>query len=323
MTGAFPYGSVRKRRKLLSFYHRLLAENLRLRNLWGSSVAVKKQDAKAAPRRKAAKKPFDFRLLRRMALWSVAAACALMLAVLTSKSEGGAERLAAVMASLRGEQAPPPFDARVETRKLGNALRSLSSDDDQLRSRLSAVERHVDAVERHVDQVDEVTGSLKKQIEAVKAEAEAPRPADTPPAAATPVGGATVPSTVPPSPTPSPLPVPPPKGVQAPPAVKPTVPGSSSINAPKQYGVDIGSAVSFQALRVRWAEIRAAHPQLFQGLTAKTITRGIPQSDRSEVRLVLGPLPNSDAATRLCTLLAPYHVFCQPTGFDGQQLALQ
>jgi hypothetical protein len=95
------------------------------------------------------------------------------------------------------------------------------------------------------------------------------------------------------------------------------------LETPKQYGVDIGSAVSFQALRVRWAEIRAAHPQLFQGLTAKTITRGMPQSDRSEVRLVLGPLPNSDAATRLCTLLEPYHVFCQPTVFDGQQLALQ
>jgi hypothetical protein len=292
-------------------------------------VAVKKQDTKAAPRRKAAKKPFDFRLLLRMALWSVAAACALMLAVLTSKSEAGAERLAAVMASLRGEQAPPPFDARVETRKLGNALHSLSSDNDQLRSRLSTAERHVDAVERHVDQLDDATGSLKKQIEAVKAEAEAPRPAETPPAAATPVGGATVPSAPPappPSATPSPFPAPPlpaPRGVQAPPPAKPTVPGSSSIDAPKQYGVDIGSAVSFQTLRVRWAEIRAAHPQLFQGLTAKTITRGIPQSDRSEVRLVLGPLPNSDAATRLCTLLAPYHVFCQPTGFDGQQLALQ
>jgi hypothetical protein len=292
-------------------------------------VAVKKQDAKAAPRRKAAKKPFDFGLLRRMALWSLAASCALALAVLTSKSEAGAERLAAVMASLRGEQAPPPFDARVETRKLGNALRGLSSDNDQLQSRLSAVERHVDGVERHVNQVDDVTGSLKKQIEAVKAEAEAPRPADTPPAAATPVGGASAPPAPPPSATPSPfpapppLPVPPPKGVQAPPPAKPTVPGTSSLETPKQYGVDIGSAVSFQALRVRWAEIRAAHPQLFQGLTAKTITRGMPQSDRSEVRLVLGPLPNSDAATRLCTLLAPYHVFCQPTGFDGQQLALQ
>jgi hypothetical protein len=112
-------------------------------------------------------------------------------------------------------------------------------------------------------------------------------------------------------------------GVQAPPATKPTVPGSSSLAPTKQYAVDIGSAASIQALRARWAEIRAAHPHLFQGLTATVITRGISQSDRSELRLLLGPLPSSDAAARLCTSLAPYRVFCQPTGFDGQHVALQ
>ncbi len=200
--------------------------------MWRSSVAAKKQHAKVPPKRKAAKKPFDFQLLRRMALWSLAAACALALAVLTSKSEAGAERLAAVMASLRGEQATPPFDARVETRKLGNALRSLSSDNDQLRSRLSAAERHVDAVERHVNQVDDVTGSLKKQIDAVKAEAEAPRPADTPAAPTTPAAGTASP-TPSPFPAPPPLPVPPPKGVQAPLPARPVAPGSSSLETPK------------------------------------------------------------------------------------------
>jgi hypothetical protein len=279
-------------------------------------VAVKKQDVKAAPRRKAAKKPFDIRQLWRMALWGVAAAGAILLAVLASKSEAGAERLAAVLASLRGEPAPPPFDARVETRKLSNALRGLSSDNDQLGSRLTAVERHV----------DDVTASLKKQIEAVKAEAEAPRPADTPPATPNAPGSTAAPAlpsaTSLPFPPPTPFPAPPPTGVQAPPPAKPTVPGSSSLE-PKQYGVDIGTAVSVQALRVRWAEIRAAHPQLFQGLTATVITRGIPQSDRSELRLVVGPLANSDAAARLCASLAPYRLTCQPTGFDGQHVALQ
>ncbi len=290
-------------------------------NLWGSSVAVKKPDVKAAPKRKAAKKPFDFQLLRRTALWGVAALCAILLAVLTSRSEAGAERLAAVLASLRGQTAPPPFDARVETRKLANGLRTLSADSEQLRSKLTAVERHTDAVDRRMD---DVAGSLRKQIEAVKAEAEAPRPTDTPPAPATPNGtGATAAPAPPPAATP-PLPQPAPPGrVQTPPLVKPANPGSSSSVAPNQYGVDIGSAVSAQALRARWAEIRAAHPQLFQGLTATVITRGIPQSDRSELRLVVGPLATSDAATRLCTSLAPYRVFCQPTGFDGQHVALQ
>jgi hypothetical protein len=283
-------------------------------------VAVKKPNPKAAPkRRKAAKKPFDFQLLRRMALWSIAAFCALLLAVLTSQSEAGAERLAAVMASLRGQEATPPFDVRVEFRKLADALRGLSSDNQQLRSRLTAAERHM----------DDVTGALKKQIEAVKAEAEAPRPAETPPAPATPDSSSSTaapasPFPAPPPPrVPSPFPAPPPMGVQTPPAAKPTVPGSSSLVPTKQYGVDIGSAVSVQALQGRWAEIRAAHPQLFLGLTATAVTRGIAQSNRSELRLVLGPLPNSDAAARLCTSLAPFCLFCQPTGFDDPHVALQ
>jgi hypothetical protein len=300
-----------------------LPKTLAWGTLRGSSVAAKKQDVKAAPRRKAAKKPFDKAQLWRIALWGLAAACAIFLAVLTSKTEAGAERLAAAMAYLRGQPTDPPFDARVETRKLANALRGLSSDSDQLRSRVTVVERHM----------DDVTASLKKQIEAVKAEAEAPRPAETPPAPGTPdVTGPTASPASPPPPPPSatpspfpappPLPAPPPRGVQAPPPTKPVVPGSSSVD-PKQYGVDIGGAVSAEALRIRWAEIRAAHPQLFQGLTATAITRETPQSDRSELRLVLGPLPNSNAATRLCTSLTAYRLFCQPTGFDGQHVALQ
>ena len=308
------------------FYHRFVAENLRLENLSGcgtlrgSSVAVKKQDVKPALKRKAAKKPFDMRLLRQMALWAVTAACAVLLAVLTSRSEAGSERVAAVMASLRGQAAPPPFDARVETRKLANGLRGLGSDNDQLRSRLTAVERHIDDVTGSL-------GSLKKQIDAVKAEAEAPRPADTPPAPATPdVSG----STVAPAPAPSaaapPPPLPPaapPARVQTPSPAKPAAPGASSSSvAPKQYGVDIGTAVSVAALRARWTEMRAAHPQLLQGLTPTAFPRDA-QPNRSELRLVLGPLPNSDAATHLCTSLAPYRISCQPTGFDDQHVALQ
>jgi hypothetical protein len=304
-------------------------------------VAVKKQEVKAAPkRRKAARKPFDFQPLRRMALWGIAAVCALLFAVLTSKGEAGAERLAAVMASFRGQEATPPFDARVETRKLADGLRGLSADNGQLRSRLGTVERHMDDVTGSLKDVTaslkNVTAALKKEIEDVKAEAEAPRPAEMPQAPATPgtvnstAAPARPPSAAvspfpapPPLPAPSPFPAPPPVGGQAPPAAKPTVPGSSSLAPTKEYAVDIGSAVSIQTLRARWAEIRAAHPQLFQGLTATVITRGIPQADRSELRLVLGPLPNFDAAARLCASLTPYRVFCQPTPFDGQHVALQ
>jgi len=274
-------------------------------------VAAKKRDAKAAPTREAAKKkPFDMRQLWRMALWTGTASGALLLAVLSSRSEVGSQRLAVVIASLHGQTAPPPFDAQVETRKLASALRGLSSENDQLRSRLVAVEHHM----------DDVTGSLTRQIEAVKAEAEAPRPADTPPAAATTdLTGSTPPPAS--APTTAPM-APPPIRAQTPPPAKPVDPNSSSVT-PKQYGVDIGSAVSIQALRARWVEIRAAHPQLFQGLTPTAVLHEVSQSEHAELRLVVGPLPNSEAAARLCGLLASYHLNCQPTGFDGQHVALQ
>jgi hypothetical protein len=277
-------------------------------------VAAKKQEVKVPPKRMAAKKPFDVRQLWRFALWSVTAGCALGLAVLASRGEPGSERLAALIATLHGQTAPPPFDAKVETKKLADALHGLSAENDMLRSRLAAVEHHE-------QQIDNVTGSLSKQIEVVKAEAEAPRPADTPPAPTTPdITGAV------PSPAPVPSPVPTPSTAQptlpTPPPLPTPAPASSSA-APKQFGIDIGSAVSIQALRARWVEIRTAHPQAFQGLTPTAVTRAIPQSDRSELRLVLGPLPNSDAAARLCASLLPYRISCQPTGFDGQHVALQ
>jgi hypothetical protein len=275
-------------------------------------VAAKKQEVKALPKRKAPKKPFDVRQLWRLALWSVTACCALGLAMLASRGEPGSERLAALIATLHGQTAPPPFDAKVETKKLADALRGLSAENDMLRSRLAAVENHE-------QQIDSVTGSLSKQIEVVKAEAEAPRPADTPQAATTPDVTGAVPSAAPVPPAPAP------STAQPAPFAQPAPPPSpaSSSAAPKQYGIDIGSAVSIQALRARWIEIQTAHPQTFQGLTPTVVTRDVPQPGRSELRLVLGPLPNPDAAAKLCASLLPYRISCQPTGFDGQHVALQ
>jgi len=271
-------------------------------------VAAKKQEVKVAPKRKAAKKPFDVGQLWRLALWSVTAGCALGLAVLASRSEPGSERLAALIATLHGQTAPPPFDAKVETKKLADALGVLTAENERLRSRLAAVEGH-----EH--QIDDLTGSLTKEIEVVKAEAEAPRPADTPPASTTPDVTGAVPSPAPAPPTAQPAP--------PAPSPPPTPSPVSSSAVPKQYGIDIGSAVSIQALRARWVEIRTAHPQAFQGLTATAVTRDVPQPGRSELRLVLGPLPNPDAAARLCASLLPYRIACQPTPFDGQHVALQ
>jgi hypothetical protein len=90
-----------------------------------------------------------------------------------------------------------------------------------------------------------------------------------------------------------------------------------------EYGVDIGSAVSIQALRARWAGIRSAHRELFRGLSPTVTLRESSRLTSPELRLVVGPLSSADAASRLCASLSVYHVDCEPTIFGGQHLALE
>lgn len=185
-------------------------------------------------------------------------------------------------------------------------------------TRLAAVEHNM----------DDMTGSITRQIEAAKAKtAEAsppPWPNDAPPVPTTPATIASIVAPVAPA-------VPPPAGLATPippspltPAAAPTpldAPGSAP--APTAYAVDIGSALSIQALHARWAGIRSAHPQLFEGLQPVVKLKEIPQSNRVELRLVVGPLPSAEAAAQLCASLAVFRLFCQPTSFDGKHLALQ
>ena len=280
-------------------------------------VVVKRQavkpSGKAASKPEAAKKPFTMRNLRRMTLWGAAAAGTLFLAVLTSRSEVGVQRLAAAFSSPRNTRtqlAARPLDAQAETRRLAAAVHDLTTENSQLKSRLAVVEQNM----------DDITGSVTRQIEAVKAKTAAPWPADATPGPLTP---AVIASIV------SPAAAPPPAGLAAPfpsrpvSAPPPPADAASSGVAPTEYGVDIGSALSIQMLRARWLGVRSAHSQLFEGLTPTVMLREIPQSKRVELRLVVGPLANDEAAVRLCAALAPYRLYCQPTVFDRQHVALQ
>jgi hypothetical protein len=88
------------------------------------------------------------------------------------------------------------------------------------------------------------------------------------------------------------------------------------------YGADIGSALSLKSLHAIWHALRAAHPQLFQGLQAGVTIRDNPRSNRAELRLVVGPFADADAAAQLCAALARFRQPCVRTMFDGR-LALQ
>jgi hypothetical protein len=247
--------------------------------------------AKADLKRPTAAVPVTMHGLWRLVVWGSTAATALLIAVLSSRGVVGSQRAAVAASTLGGatvavvqplqpapvpqQPAARPFDAQAETKKLADAVRDLSADNDELKSRLAVVEHSV----------DDVTGSIARQ-----AKATPPWPDSGPPVPATPAAIAAV--------------------------VAPALP------LPMEYGVDIGSAVSIQALRARWAGIRSAHPQLFDGL-APTIALGeTQQSNRPELRLVLGPLASANAAAKLCKTLERFRLTCQPTIFSGRHLAL-
>src|SRR5580693_10275428 len=246
--------------------------------------------ARADLKRPAPKVPVTMHGLWRLVVWGSTAATALLIAVLSSRGVVGSQRAAVAASTLRGgtvaivQPAPVPqqpaahaFDAQAETKKLADAVRDLSADNDELKSRLAVVEHSV----------DDVTGSIAQQAKAT-----------TPPP--WPDTGAPVPAT--------------PAAIAA--VVAPALP------LPMEYGVDIGSAVSIQALRARWAGIRSAHPQLFVGLAPTISLSELPPSNRPELRLVVGPLVSADAAARLCKTLERFRLTCQPTIFSGRHLAL-
>jgi len=246
--------------------------------------------AKADLKRPAAAVPITMHGLWRLVVWGSTAATALLIAVLSSRGVVGSQRAAVAASTLGGatvalvQPAPTPqqaaaraFDAQAEAKKLADAVRDLTADNDELKSRLAVVEHSV----------DDVTGSIARQA---KATAAPPWPDSGPPVPATPAAIAAV--------------------------VAPALP------LPMEYGVHIGSAVSIQALRARWAGIRSAHPQLFDGLAPTVALSETPQSNRPELRLVVGPIASADAAAKLCKTLERLRLTCQPTIFAGRHLTL-
>jgi hypothetical protein len=245
----------------------------------------------------AARNPFTMQGLWRLAAWGATAACALLIAVLATRGEVAGRRVAGVSAAgasslslfhpgqATTQMAARPFDAQAETRRLSEAVRGLAAESDQLKSRVADVEHTM----------DDVTGSITKDIAAAKF---AP--------------GRTL---LPPWPDNLPPMLPTSAALAA--ALAPMMP------LPTQYGVDIGSALSIPTLRARWAGIRSAHPQLFDGLRPVVTLKQPSRSTRVELRLLVGPLASADAAAQLCADLAPYRLFCQPTVFAGQHLALE
>jgi len=257
--------------------------------------AVREQIVKETPPRKTAATPKAFALLRRLrnlTLWISSAAVAVALAVLAGRSQVGAERLSAMFHPTHTVQTAGKFDAETVTRQLADAVRVLASNDEQLRGRVAAVEHDL----------DDVTGSIRQ----VAAASEAKHAEDGPTLSATAAltASAAAPINMPP---------PPPSFTQSEPA-KPAAP------PPTQYGADIGSGLSLEALRARWQTLRTAHAALLEGMQPIVTVRETLHG-KIELRLVVGPLAQPGAASQLCQALTMFGMFCQPAVYDGQHLA--
>ena len=139
-------------------------------------------------------------------------------------------------------------------------------------------------------------------------------PAATPPPAAPPGAIAASPS----------APAAPPAA--APPSASPTrvanLPEASDPEGKSRivdFGLDIGGATTFDGLRALWNSVRSNTADLFDDLHPMVAVREN-KSRGVDLRLVVGPIGSSEAATQMCATLLAARRFCQMTIFEGQPL---
>jgi hypothetical protein len=182
---------------------------------------------------------FDMPALRRLAIWGLATAGALAIAVAAAFSDAGSRRLmASAPASNAGgaaQKASPPAapapDRDAESRRLSEVLGALVADREQLVARIGAIERNL----------EDVTGSLQRQAAAAAA-------VPSPPAPASPATG--VPAAPPPS-REAALPPPTEPSKSRPPGPCPRCAGSSGRRGPGRAGGAAGCAVHRKFGRAR------------------------------------------------------------------------
>src|SRR5262249_7273528 len=85
------------------------------------------------------------------------------------------------------------------------------------------------------------------------------------------------------------------------------------------FGLDVGGATTFDGLRALWSSLRNNTADLFDDLHPMVAVREN-KSRGIDLRLVVGPIASSEAATQMCATLLAARRFCQMTIFEGQPL---
>jgi hypothetical protein len=236
--------------------------------------------------------------LIRFGVWSTLATVAVLVAVISARTETGVRRIATLLApeapaarSAKDLQlANRAFDQEAEQRRLSEAIRLLAADRDRLLARVNTLERSV----------DDVTGSIGQPAAKPQAPAAAPAMPAIPPTAT---------STQ--------------NRVAAGHLATGTPGAAESVATKTEFGVDLGGNPTIEGLRALWGNLKQNQPGLLEGLRPVMAVRETQKSGSVELRLIAGPLANASIAARLCAALAAAGKACQPAVFDGQRLALQ
>lgn len=272
------------------------------------------------------------RSLARLMTWAGVALLAVGAALLAARSETGAQRIARLTAPAapppvqQAQRAEPPRPATdplllYETRRLADQVRQLAAEREALAERVASMERSVGDVTASIPR-SEVTGPVPRPPVRVIPTSPPPAAAATPAASpASPASAAAVMPDVPAAssaPASAPIPTPSPAAAATTP---PEAQGSTTIRT--DFGVDLAGDQSIDALRSRWQQLRAQHGPVLEGLRPVISIQEGGRPGSVELRLVVGPLSNANAAARLCATLTLAGVNCKTAVFDGQRLALR
>ena len=257
----------------------------------------------------------DFSTLLWLCGWGVATAVALSALALTSQTQTATDRLRSIFAVSEpsGVAQMPPRIAQLEleTQMLTEQVRALNADRDRLAGRIAVLQ----------SSVDDMTGAIKRQAAATAAvlAARAAAPASqTQPSIAPPVAGATPVAAAPEAKTDpvitSSVPLPPARATAAQAAAGPETAASTS-----EFGLDLGAASTLDGVQQRWTTVKANFGPLLSNLHPLAAPER--RQGKTGYRLVVGPLPNSPAATGLCAHFNAAHTPCRAVKFEGEQIA--
>lgn len=264
----------------------------------------------------------EFKTLLWLGGWGGAAAIALTALAIASQTKAAGERLRQVFAinepAAIAQMPPRVTQLESNVQLLSAQVRALTVERDRLAGRIALLE----------SSIDDMTGAIKRQATAMAAAiaAKAAPPAPSAPAtvapASPPVSAAPAPQSAataiaapPKSETSNTAAIPmPPTRVAAVAANEPQ-PATSPQN---EFGLDLGGAATLDGVRQRWITVKASFGPLLSGMYPLAAHER--RAGTSGYRLVVGPLPNSPAATGLCSHFAAARTACKSVKFDGEQI---